>query len=163
MEIIKGALLAIRLYFAHVCPKGKFFLGASHHWHCTLYQTQELHKILPKQKHCHILMTSRNWKSSSDKPKEKTLFFWPIFVLILNLSAYTHFLGHDEFGAGLIYTKSCFQEAFWCLVQISEQYLPGYYSSLLVSTHLFTHLQFTRAGRFSLEGVGWFVARFCQT
>lgn len=26
------------------------------------------------------------------------------------------------------------QEAFWCLVQISEQYLPGYYSPLLVRT-----------------------------
>lgn len=34
---------------------------------------------------------------------------------------------------------SCFshpQQAFWCLVQICEKYLPGYYSEKLVSTLL---------------------------
>ena len=42
----------------------------------------------------------------------------------------------------LAYVNSCgvcpsIQESFWCLVQICEQYLPGYYSPGLVSAIYF--------------------------
>lgn len=65
----------------------------------------------------------------------------------------------------MISIESCLQEAFWCLVQISEQYLPGYYSPLLVSTQLFFNLSHTKkvymhAGKFSLEGLGLFVVNY---
>lgn len=60
-------------------------------------------------------------------------------VLLMNMPAEVQehtLLKHMllDFGCHFVYNlNTClWQEAFWCLVQISEQYLPGYYSPLLV-------------------------------
>ena len=55
---------------------------------------------------------------------------------------HTYFYPHWVFVGLLAYVNSCgvcpsIQESFWCLVQICEQYLPGYYSPGLVSAIYF--------------------------
>uniref|UniRef100_A0A3B5KW20 Rab-GAP TBC domain-containing protein n=1 Tax=Xiphophorus couchianus TaxID=32473 RepID=A0A3B5KW20_9TELE len=54
------------------------------------------------------------------------------------LKAYTQFQPEEGYCqaqgpvAAVLLMNMPAEEAFWCLVQISEQYLPGYYSPLLV-------------------------------
>lgn len=57
-------------------------------------------------------------------------------------------------------TGMCFvsvQEAFWCLVQISEQYLPGYYSPLLVRTPDFKLIAHYKCNDVSVEMIHSFM------
>lgn len=54
--------------------------------------------------------------------------------------------GADPLSFGL-------QQAFWCLVQICEKYLPGYYSEKLVSRRAVMLLQGARSSPSSFHGV----------
>ena len=82
---------------------------------------------------------------------------WATFLDVAKVTGYisnnihththTHTLSHyktlSEVFVGLLaIVNSCgvcpsIQESFWCLVQICEQYLPGYYSPGLVSAIYF--------------------------
>uniref|UniRef100_A0A8C6WP44 TBC1 domain family member 10C n=1 Tax=Neogobius melanostomus TaxID=47308 RepID=A0A8C6WP44_9GOBI len=88
----------------------------------------------------------KHWKDVIERDLDRQFPFHEMFVskdghgqrsLFQVLKAYTQFKPEDGYCqaqgpvAAVLLMNMPAEEAFWCLVQICEQYLPGYYSPLL--------------------------------
>uniref|UniRef100_A0AAV2MJB5 Rab-GAP TBC domain-containing protein n=1 Tax=Knipowitschia caucasica TaxID=637954 RepID=A0AAV2MJB5_KNICA len=103
-------------------------------------QQKDLYKLLDTQP------ALKHWENVIERDLDRQFPFHEMFVakdghgqrsLFKVLKAYTQFKHEDGYCqaqgpvAAVLLMNMPAEEAFWCLVQICEQYLPGYYSPLL--------------------------------